>query len=44
MNDMSVQRDQIRARYRTFAETEARGRSPLYDALALAIADSEPAI
>jgi hypothetical protein len=32
----------IRARYRAFAEHEARGLSPLYEAFALHVADSEP--
>jgi hypothetical protein len=31
--------DRLAARYRRFAEVEAHGRSPLYEALALAIAD-----
>jgi hypothetical protein len=32
----------IRDRYRTFAEEEAKGVSPLYEALARAVAESEP--
>jgi hypothetical protein len=32
----------LRARYRAFAEREARGVSPLYQALALGVAESEP--
>lgn len=33
---------QLRSRYRAFAEHEAKGVSPLYEALALAVAESEP--
>ena len=44
MNDMSRQKEDIRARYRTFAETEARGRSSLYEELAMAIADSDAVV
>ncbi len=34
--------DALRARYRAFAEHEAHGLSPLYEAMALHVADSEP--
>jgi len=34
--------DPVRARYLTFAENEARGVSPLYEALARGVAESEP--
>jgi hypothetical protein len=34
--------DNLRSRYRTFAEHEAKGVSTLYEALALGVADSEP--
>ncbi|HET7230170.1 MAG TPA: DUF2332 family protein [Longimicrobium sp.] len=32
----------VRARYAAFAENEAKGVSPLYEALALAVAESVP--
>ncbi|MGI9411076.1 MAG: DUF2332 domain-containing protein [Hyphomicrobiaceae bacterium] len=44
MNEISRQIDEIRTRYRAFAETEARGRSPLYHALAMAIAESDTVV
>lgn len=34
--------DKLRARYRAFAEHEAHGVSPLYEAMALHVAESEP--
>jgi hypothetical protein len=41
MSDRAPPRDATEALYRRFAEHEARGRSPLYEALAQAVADDD---
>jgi hypothetical protein len=40
--DPGARLDELRERYRDFARDQARGVSPLYEALALAVAESEP--
>lgn len=36
--------EQLAARYRRFAEVEAHGRSPLYEAITLGVADDADAL